>query len=114
MENCLFCKIGAGEIPSKKAFEDDRVLAFYDIDPQAPVHILIIPKKHLTSVMDIAAEDEGLLFHMFRVGQDIAKDLGLDEKGFRLVINTGKDGGQTVGHLHMHLLGGRELGWPPG
>ena len=114
MENCIFCKIAAGEIPSKKAYEDDQVLAFYDINAQAPVHVLIIPKKHLASVLELTQEDDGLLGHMFRVAQTLADELGVREKGFRLVLNTGEDGGQTVMHLHMHLLGGRTLEWPPG
>lgn len=111
---CLFCKIAAGEIPSNKAFEDERVLAFHDIDPQAPVHVLIIPKKHIDSVLGLTAEDDALLAHMFRVAQKLAAELGVAEKGFRLVLNTGEEGGQSVPHLHMHLLGGRNLGWPPG
>lgn len=114
MEDCLFCKIANGEIPSKKAYEDDRVLAFYDIDPQAPVHVLIVPKAHYGSVMDIQAADLGLIAHMAEVAQKLAAELGVAEKGFRLVINTGADGGQSVAHLHMHMLGGRLLGWPPG
>ncbi len=114
LENCIFCKIAAGEIPSKKAYEDDQVLAFYDINAQAPVHVLIIPKKHLASVLELTQEDDGLLGHMFRVAQTLADELGVREKGFRLVLNTGEDGGQTVMHLHMHLLGGRTLEWPPG
>ncbi len=114
MENCLFCKIAAGEIPSKKAFEDDTVIAFHDIEPQAPVHILLVPKKHYTSIMDVSAADAPLLSHLFEVANALAKELGLEENGFRLVINTGKDGGQSVPHLHMHLMGGRSFGWPAG
>jgi histidine triad (HIT) family protein len=112
--DCIFCKIAAGEIPCNKAYEDEQVLAFYDINPQAPVHVLIIPKKHIDSVNALKAEDNEVLCHMFRVAQKIAKEQGVDEKGFRLVFNTGVDGGQTVLHLHMHLLAGRSLGWPPG
>lgn len=114
MADCLFCKIAAGEIPSKKAYEDEQVQAFYDIDPQAPVHVLIIPKKHIESALALAPEDDAMLAHMFRVAQKLAKELGVAEKGFRLVFNTGAEGGQSVPHLHMHLLGGRNLGWPPG
>ncbi len=114
MDDCIFCKIAEGVIPSKKAYEDDRVLAFYDISPQAPVHVLVIPKKHLTSMLDLTCADDDLLGHMFRTAQKLARDLGVEKDGFRLVFNTGTNGGQTVPHLHMHLLGGRELGWPPG
>lgn len=113
MEDCLFCRIVSGGIPAKKAYEDDQALAFYDIDPKAPVHVLIIPKKHIDSVAAADEEDFVLVAHLMRVAQQLAKELKLDN-GFRLVINTGKDGGQSVGHLHIHLLGGRALGWPPG
>lgn len=112
MENCLFCKIANGEIPSAKVYEDDAVLVFRDISPAAPKHVLIIPKKHYDNVMRL--DDDALLARMFAAAREAAKQLGISETGFRLVINTGKDGGQTVGHLHMHLLGARELGWPPG
>lgn len=111
MEDCLFCKIANGDIPSKKAYEDDLVLAFYDIDPKAPVHVLIVPKAHDESVLQA---DPATVGHMAAVAQKLARELGVAEKGFRLVINTGADGGQTVAHLHMHMLGGRALGWPPG
>lgn len=112
MENCLFCKIANGEIPSAKVYEDDAVLVFRDISPAAPEHVLVIPKKHYDNVMRL--DDDTLLARMFAAARAAAKQLGISETGFRLVINTGKDGGQTVGHLHMHLLGARELGWPPG
>lgn len=114
MNDCLFCKIIAGEIPSKKAYEDDTVLAFYDVDPQAPTHILIVPKKHFDSIQDIGENDAALLSNMFRVANLLAKENGYSDKGFRLVINTGKDGGQSVPHLHIHLMGGRSFGWPAG
>ncbi len=113
MEDCLFCRIASGGIPAKKAYEDDQTLAFYDIDPKAPVHVLVIPKKHIASIAAASEEDFGLVSHLMRVAQQLARELNLDN-GFRLVINTGKDGGQSVGHLHIHLLGGRALGWPPG
>ena len=112
MEPCLFCKIASGEIPSAKVYEDDEILAFRDIAPAAPEHVLIIPKKHYDSVMQL--DDDALLARMFAAAREIAKTCGISESGFRLIINTGKDGGQTVGHLHMHMLGARELGWPPG
>ena len=113
-ESCIFCKIAAGQIPSKKAYEDDQVLAFHDINGQAPVHVLIIPKKHIPSVLLLQPADDAALGHMFRVAQKVAMELGIAETGFRLVYNTGADAGQSVPHIHMHLLGGRELAWPPG
>ena len=115
MADCIFCKIAHGEIPSTKVYEDDTVLAFRDLDPQAPEHVLIIPKKHLSSVLDFGAEDRELAAHILTdVVPALARTLGIDVSGFRLVTNTGADGGQTVGHLHFHLLGGRSLTWPPG
>lgn len=111
--DCVFCKIATGEIPSKKAYEDDQVLAFYDLDPQAPVHILIIPKEHISSALELTAENSGIVAHVFEVAVKLAKELKL-EKGFRIVNNCGEDGGQTVQHLHFHLLGGRSMKWPPG
>jgi histidine triad (HIT) family protein len=112
MDDCLFCKIVAGEIPADKVYEDDFVLAFNDIDPQAPTHILIIPKIHITSVND--AEDENLMGKLIITAKNLARDLGFSENGYRLVINCGDDGGQAVGHIHLHLLAGRQLTWPPG
>ncbi|WLD81383.1 histidine triad nucleotide-binding protein [Selenomonas dianae] len=115
MADCIFCKIAHGEIPSTKVYEDDTVLAFRDLDPQAPEHVLVIPKKHLSSVLDFGAEDRELAAHILTdVVPALARMLGIDAGGFRLVTNTGADGGQTVGHLHFHLLGGRSLTWPPG
>ena len=115
MADCIFCKIAHGEIPSTKVYEDAQVLAFRDLDPQAPEHVLIIPKKHLSSVLDFDAEDRELATHILTdVVPALACTLGIDAGGFRLVTNTGADGGQTVGHLHFHLLGGRSLTWPPG
>lgn len=114
MDNCLFCKIIDGSVPSKKVYEDDKVYAFEDIDPKAPLHILIIPKKHMASIMEMEQEDCDYMTSMVKAAQTLAKERGADAKGFRLVVNTGEDGGQTVGHLHMHLLAGRSLGWPPG
>ena len=109
--NCLFCRIIAGEIPSNKVYEDERVLAFRDIDPQAPTHILIIPKQHADSVLEA---EPSVIAYMTEAAKLIAEKEGLCEKGFRLVINTGEEGGQSVKHLHMHLLGGRSMQWPPG
>lgn len=111
---CLFCRIAAGEIPSQQVFSDERVYAFKDINPAAPSHILVIPRKHLSSINDATDEDEALMGHMMLTAQHIAAEQGLAEDGFRLVINTGSDGGQTVFHIHLHILGGRQLSWPPG
>ena len=112
--DCLFCKIIAGEIPSKKAYEDELVYAFHDIDPQAPVHILIIPKNHIASADEITSENSQVVAHIFEVAAKLAKDNGLSADGYRIVTNIGEDGGQTVKHLHYHMLGGRSLQWPPG
>jgi histidine triad (HIT) family protein len=111
--DCIFCKIAAGEIPSKKAYEDDRVLAFYDLEPQAPVHVLIIPKQHISSVAAITPENSAVLARIFEVAAQLADELGLKD-GFRVVSNSGIAAGQTVPHLHFHLLGGRDFTWPPG
>ena len=111
--DCLFCKIVAGDIPSKKVYEDELVYAFYDIDPQAPVHVLLIPKTHITSAADITEENSALVAHIFEVAAKLAKQLGLSD-GFRMVTNCGDSAGQSVKHLHFHLLGGRDFTWPPG
>ncbi|TGK00235.1 histidine triad nucleotide-binding protein [Leptospira langatensis] len=112
--NCLFCKIIKKEIPAKIEFEDENLLAFYDISPQAPTHLLVIPKKHIVSLDQAEASDKALIGEiLFRVSE-IAKSLGLDKEGFRVVNNSGALGGQTVFHLHFHLLGGRQMKWPPG
>lgn len=112
--DCLFCKIAAKEIPSTTVYEDDLVYAFRDIDPQAPVHILIIPKQHIGSVNEITDENCAIVGHIFKVAAEIAKKEGIAEDGYRVVTNIGENGGQTVGHLHYHMLGGRSLQWPPG
>jgi histidine triad (HIT) family protein len=111
--DCLFCKIASGEIPVKRLYEDDLCLCFPDIHPQAPTHVLIIPKKHIASHAHTQAEDEKLLGHMMARVAGIAREQGL-AGGYRVVMNTGRDGGQTVDHLHLHLLGGRHMTWPPG
>lgn len=111
--DCIFCKIANGEIPSKKTYEDERILAFYDLDPQAPVHILLIPKTHIASANELTEENADVVSHIFLTAAKLAKELGLD-KGYRIVNNCGEDGGQTVHHLHFHLLGGRSMKWPPG
>ncbi len=109
--NCLFCRIIAGEIPSNKVYEDERVLAFRDISPQAPTHILIIPKEHYDSVLEAPADT---VAYMVDIAKKLAVQEGVDKNGFRLVINTGDEGGQSVKHLHLHLIGGRSMQWPPG
>jgi len=108
--DCIFCKIIAGEIPSKQVYRDDLVTAFHDINPVAPVHVLIVPNEHIASVAAVEPEHEALLGRMFTAARQIAEELGVAESGFRLVVNTGSDGGQDVYHLHMHLLGGKRLG----
>ncbi len=118
-KDCIFCKIVRGEIPSKKVYEDELVYAFHDINPVAPVHILVIPKKHIKGIHWAQEEDESLIGHLFTVARRVAKELGVapDENlkgGYRLVFNVGEGAGQTVFHLHLHLLGGRSFTWPPG
>lgn len=114
MSDCIFCKIINGEIPCNKVYEDDKVFAFKDINPEAPIHVLVIPKVHIASINDLNHQDSHLISHIFLTIQNIAKELGIDESGYRVVTNTGKDGGQTVNHIHFHLLAGRTLNWPPG
>ena len=114
MSDCIFCKIIKGEIPSKKIYEDDKVLAFYDISPEAPVHFLVIPKEHIESVNHINEVNCSIISHIFVVINKIAKELNIDETGYRVVNNCGEDGGQTVEHIHFHVLGARNLKWPPG
>jgi histidine triad (HIT) family protein len=114
MSDCIFCKIIQGEIPSKKIYEDDDMLAFHDTGPQAPVHFLLIPKRHITSIMETGDGDALLVGRLLVKAQELAKESGCGEKGARFVINCKEDGGQTVGHLHVHVLGGRPLAWPPG
>jgi len=111
--SCLFCKIAAGEIPSMPVFQDELSYAFADLHPQAPVHILIVPREHIASTAEAEAAHSALLGHLLWAAAEIARNKGLG-KGYRLVINTGEDGGQTVDHLHVHLLGGRAMHWPPG
>ncbi|MDD3839093.1 MAG: histidine triad nucleotide-binding protein [Clostridia bacterium] len=114
MQDCIFCKIANKEIPSKILFEDDNIIAFKDIDPKAPVHVLIIPKQHISSLLDIDESNVYVVKEAVKVAKYLAKELGIHQNGFRLVNNCGKDGGQTVEHIHFHLLGGRQLNWPPG
>ncbi len=114
MSDCLFCKIIAGEVPSTKVYEDDSVYAFLDIAPQAPEHIVFVPKTHIGSANEITAENSAVVGKIFEAAAKVAKERGFAEKGYRIVNNCGEDGGQTVGHLHFHLLAGRNLQWPPG
>ncbi|MDY3617990.1 histidine triad nucleotide-binding protein [Agathobaculum sp.] len=110
--DCLFCKIAAGEIPSKKVYEDEQCYAFYDIDPQAPTHFLVIPKQHIDSAAAVDASNSAVVARCFEVIAKVAKDLGLDS--FRIVSNIGEQAGQSVFHLHFHVLAGRDMIWPPG
>ena len=110
MENCVFCKIIKGEISSNKVYEDEEILAFKDINPAAPIHILVIPKKHIASLVDMKEGDEILISKIYTVINKIAQDIGIDKKGFRVIVNCGEDGGQEVAHLHFHLLAGKKLG----
>ena len=114
MNECLFCKMISGVIPCDKVHENEYVLAFRDIDPKAPPHILIIPKKHITTLNEINENDQDLLGELLLTAKKIAKDEGIDTSGYRTVFNCNSDGGQTVFHIHMHLLGGRPMAWPPG
>lgn len=111
--DCLFCKIINKEIPADIIYEDEHVIAFNDINPQAPTHALIIPRKHIATLNDVQAEDEALVGHMVKTAATIAKQLGFDENGYRTVFNCNPHGGQTVYHIHLHLLGGKPMGWPP-
>jgi len=114
MADNIFSKIIAKQIPAKIVFEDDKALAFRDVNPQAPVHILVVPKHDIANVGDAKIGDESLLGHLLTVAADIARKEGIDSTGYRLVINKGRDAGESVSHLHVHLLGGRSLNWPPG
>jgi len=112
--DCLFCKIVEGKIPSKKVYEDDDVLAFDDIQPQAPVHVLVVPKKHVATLNELAPEDDAVAGKLLRVAARIAKERGIDERGWRATVNVNRDAHQLVFHVHLHLMGGRSFGWPPG
>lgn len=114
MSACLFCKIANGVIPSNKVYEDDRLIVFHDISPMAPVHVLIVPKVHIPSLNEVQAQDGTLMAHIMSIAAKVADTLGVSGTGYRVVNNCGEDGGQTVAHLHFHLLGGRSLQWPPG
>lgn len=114
MESCIFCKIIRDEIPAKKVFEDERLLVIEDISPQAPLHLLFIPKRHFVNSLDMEGEDEALVGYVFRKAGEIARQRGVADSGFRLVQNNGAGAGQSVFHIHFHLLGGRGFAWPPG
>ena len=114
MSDCLFCKIIDRRIPASIAYEDDRVIAFNDINPQGPTHVLVLPKRHIASLNDLTPADDAAIGEVVRRAAAIAKDRGVSVGGFRTVFNTNKDGGQTVFHIHLHLIGGRSLSWPPG
>jgi histidine triad (HIT) family protein len=114
MNDCLFCRIIEGRAKASVVYRDEFVVAFKDIKPRAPVHILIIPRKHIASVPDIEPNDDTLIGQIFRVAAQLAREHGIAESGFRVVVNSGPDAGQSVFHLHYHLLGGRQMGWPPG
>lgn len=112
--DCLFCKIAKGEIPANFVYEDEQVVAFNDIEPQAPQHVLIIPRRHIRTTLDLTEDESSLVGHIYQVAGKIARQLGIAEEGFRIVNNCNVAGGQVVWHLHFHLLGGRRMGWPPG
>lgn len=112
--DCIFCKIAQRKIPAKIVHEDELSVAFEDINPQAPVHVLIIPKKHIPTLLDLKKEDDPLIGHLIRVANEIAQKRGISERGFRIITNCNKDAGQSVYHIHIHLLGGRVMHWPPG
>ncbi len=114
MADCLFCRISTKQIPAKVLYEDHTVMAFDDINPQAPTHVLVIPRKHIASLAPLGEGEAELMGHLTGVVNRIAKDKGIAESGYRVVVNNGKDAQQSVGHLHLHLLGGRPFGWPPG
>ncbi|MEW6554963.1 MAG: histidine triad nucleotide-binding protein [Actinomycetota bacterium] len=114
MEDCIFCKIASGQMKADVLYEDEEVIAFRDINPQAPVHFLVVPKRHLASALDLGPEDTGLLYEMFDAARKVAEAEGIAESGMRILTNVGKSAEQIVLHLHFHVLGGRRLQWPPG
>ncbi len=114
MADCIFCQIAAGSIPAKIVYQDDQAVAFEDTHPHAPAHVLVIPRKHIPNLLAAGAEDEALLGHLLRVANQVAQDKGVSQSGYRVAANIHRDAGQSVDHLHFHVLGGRRLGWPPG
>lgn len=113
-KDCLFCKIAAEEIPATIRFQDSQVVVFEDVAPQAPYHLLIVPRKHIPTTLDLTPEDNDMIGHVYQVAQRVAQEAGFAETGFRIVNNCNRDGGQSVWHLHFHLMGGRQMNWPPG
>jgi histidine triad (HIT) family protein len=111
---CIFCEIAGERRPARTEYADDQLVAFHDVRPQAPTHLLVVPRRHVASLLDLGPADDGLLGAMVRRARDLARGLGLADRGFRLVLNCGHDAGYSVHHIHLHLLGGRSLGWPPG
>lgn len=114
MSDCIFCRIVLKKIPARIVYEDESVLAFEDVNPQAPVHVLVIPKKHIPTTLELTEDDNALIGHLFQTANRIAKERGIEQRGFRLVMNTNHESGQSVYHIHLHLLGGRLMHWPPG
>lgn len=114
MTTCIFCKIAAGEIPAEIVYEDEQVLAFRDLNPQAPLHVLVIPRKHIATLNDLTAEDEALVGRMYLAARQVAEQAGLATRGYRTVMNCNSEAGQSVYHIHLHVLGGRSMQWPPG
>ncbi len=114
MSDCIFCRIAAGEIPADIVYEDDLVVGFRDLSPQAPTHVLLIPRKHIATLNDLTPEDDASIGRLYTAAVQVATREGLAERGYRTLINCNADGGQTVFHVHLHLLGGRQMGWPPG
>jgi histidine triad (HIT) family protein len=112
--SCIFCRIASGQIQSKIAYSDSMIVAFHDANPQAPCHILLIPRKHVSSVRELSAGDDVVIGHIVRIAAQLAEEQGIADGGFRLVANSGPDAGQSVDHVHFHLIGGRPMGWPPG
>lgn len=114
MSDCIFCRIAAGQIPATMLYDDGEVLAFRDINPEAPIHLLIVPRRHISTLNDLNEADAALIGRLYLAGKQVAAELGVAERGYRTVINCNRDAGQIVFHIHMHLLAGREMGWPPG
>jgi len=114
VDDCLFCRVIAGQVPGAIVHQDDRVVAFRDINPQAPMHVLVVPRRHIASLNDLQPDDDGLVGELIRRGAALAAEQGHAERGYRVVFNTNADAGQTVFHIHLHVLAGRRLGWPPG
>jgi histidine triad (HIT) family protein len=114
MTTCIFCKIANGDIPAEVVYEDDQVMAFRDLNPQAPLHVLVIPRKHISTINDITSEDAELLGRLYLAAREVAKEAGLAERGYRTVMNCNSEAGQSVYHLHLHVLAGRAMQWPPG